>query len=119
MPEIANDWFYMKSGSGEVCDPNAKIPNPNCIENKNAVTHLRDNTNALGATMMQYNDAKMLYNRELLFTVNILAGLVLICYYIYKNQSAIPTPAGALTSVGNASSWTSRLAMSPAAALPK
>ena len=111
MTDLAKDWFYMKTGAGDVCDPTAN--NANCDKNRTAVQHLRDNTDSMGAAMMQYEDAKMLYNRELLFTVNILAGLVLICYYIYKNQSAIPSPSDAL------SSFTSRLSMSPTAALPK
>jgi hypothetical protein len=113
---IANDWFYMKSGDGEVCDTNS-YNNALCDANKCAVSSLQVSTDNLGAAEMQYNDAKMLYNRELLFSINMFAGLVLICYYIYVNQSAIPSPAGALKTMGEASSWTSRLAMSPATAV--
>lgn len=110
---MANDWFYMKTESGEVCDPKSN-DSVLCEKNKCAVGRLQTTTDNLGASVTQYNDAKMLYNRELLFTVNILAGLVLICYYIYVNQSAIPSPANAAKNFGATGSW---LAMSPS--LPK
>ena len=117
MSEQVKDWFYMKTNTGDVCDPTAE--NANCDKNRTAVQNLRDNTDSMGAAMMQYEDAKTLYNRELLFMVNILAGLVLICYYIYRNQSAIPSPSDALKNMGTVSSFTSRLSMSPTAVLPK
>ena len=100
----ANDWFYMKRGVGEECDA-TQTPNPLCIKNQLAVQSLQSSTNTLGASTRKYNDSKMLYNRELLFTVNMLVGLAGICYYIYVNQSAIPSPASALKgieSIGNA-----------------
>ena len=112
----ANDWFYMKTKEGESCDPETGDSDL-CYKNKCAVSTLQTSTDELGASMMKYNDATMLYNRELLFMVNILAGLVLICYYIYVNQSAIPSPAGMVKGVGAASSWTSNLAMSPSSAV--
>ncbi len=116
----ANDWFYMKTNAGGECNPNSKNDEL-CASNQNAVNTLRDSTNTLGATTTQYNDSKMLYNRELLFTINILFGLALICYYIYVNQSAIPSPTEAAKTVGTmsaslgniASSVTNRLSMTP------
>jgi len=114
---VANDWFYMKTKAGEVCDPK-ESDGGLCYANKCAVSSLQMTTDDLGATITQYNDAKMLYNRELLFTVNMFVGVLLLCYYIYVNQSAIPSPANALAGVSAASSWTSRLAMSPSSAIP-
>ena len=108
----SNDWFYMKTGSSDTCKPGQN--DDDCSDNQTAVNTLQTSTDDLGASMMKYNDATMLYNRELLFMVNILAGIVLICYYIYINQSAIPSPASVIKGVG-ASSWTSNLAMSPSA----
>ena len=106
----SNDWFYMKTGTNDICNTTTS----DCNDNQTAVNTLQTSTDDLGASMMKYNDATMLYNRELLFMVNILAGIVLICYYIYINQSAIPSPASVIKGVG-ASSWTSNLAMSPSA----
>jgi|LauGreDrversion4_2_1035121.scaffolds.fasta_scaffold09938_3 hypothetical protein len=97
---VANDWFYMKTGANEECN---NQNDPKCEENKSAVDTLRNTTNHLGASTTQYNDAKMLYNRELLFTVNILAGLAMLCYYIYLNQSVLPSPADAIKGMGELS----------------
>lgn len=91
----SNDWFHMKPEcNGDGFD--------DCNENKYATNNLQKSSDHLGATITQYNDAKMLYNRELLFTVNILAGLAMLCYYIYLNQSAISSsPMVAIKSIGD------------------
>ena len=117
----ANDWFYMKNKKGEKCDPSSNVNKDACLKNETAVNDLSASKNTLGASLTHYNDAKMLYNRELLFTVNILAGLALLCYYVYLNQSVFPSPSNAIKSVGAignsmseaTSSWKSHLAMRP------
>ena len=87
----ANDWFYMKSEC-ENKDCSDPINSEDiCCLNKTAVDDLKSSTNSFVASTTQYNDTKMLYNRELLFTMNILFGLGLLCYYIYINQSVIPS----------------------------
>ena len=91
----ANDWFYMKSSCSSGTNKGS-----DCSDNEVAVQNLRQSTNDLGASMTQYNDAKILYNRELLFTFNILIGLGLICYYIYLNQDVLPDPSAALQKLG-------------------
>lgn len=98
----ANDWFYMnKTKCGAVDCATADNAENECCKNKAAVQNLQAVTNNLGSTATQYNDAKMLYNRELLFTVNILAGLVMICYYIYVNQNVLPDPTAAIQQLGS------------------
>ena len=117
----ANDWFYMKTKPGEECDPTDTYNKTKCDANRNNVNNLRSSTDSLGASIMQYNDARMLYNRELLFSINIIAGLVLICYYIYRNQSVFPNPTTAISSISKigdslsnaTSSLKNRLSMSP------
>jgi hypothetical protein len=98
----ANDWFYMnrdKCGQNVVdCVTNA---DHDCCKNKSAVRDLQSVANGLGASATQYNDSKVLYSRELLFTVNILVGLAMICYYIYLNQDVLPDPGAALIGLGN------------------
>lgn len=93
----ANDWFYLKTEKGEVCDSKAR--NTKCAENENIVTYLQKSTDNLGASMTQYNDAKMLYNRELLFSINILIGLAMLLYYIYLNQNVIPNVSSLIPSL--------------------
>lgn len=96
----ANDWFYMNPDKcGRVnCEQDT---NNSCCVNKTAVKHLQSVSNSLGASATQYNDAKVLYSRELLFAVNILAGLAMICYYIYLNQDVLPNPSAVLSGIGN------------------
>jgi hypothetical protein len=94
----ANDWFYMNpvncvlQTDGSYKDLTGK-DSTQCAANKAKVANLTMMTNELDASRTQYNDSKLLYNRELLFTINMLAGLALLCYYIYLNQSAIPGPS--------------------------
>ena len=110
-----NDWFYMKSDCKTTYGANS------CATNETVVNKLKTSTNEFGASMTQYNDSKMLYNRELLFTFNILVGLGVLCYYIYINQSVIPSPSSAISKInsvgksvsGFTSSVTSRLSMRP------
>ena len=93
----SNDWFYLKPS---VCsNPGDK----KCEQNKNAVGNLRLSTDNLGSASAKYNDAKVLYNRELLFTVNILFGVALLCYYIYVNNSSLPNVSSAVNQLSLAS----------------
>jgi len=94
----ANDWFYLKPDCG------GKNPPAECNKNRTAVNDLRLSTDNMGSAFAKYNDAKVLYNRELLFTVNILFGLALICYYIYVNKSSLPNISNAVTQISAASS---------------
>ena len=95
----ANDWFYMNSKCAQVdC---VKDPTDSCCANRSAVQHLQEVSNSLGASATQYNDAKVLYSRELLFTVNILIGLAMLCYYIYLNQEVLPDPGAALSGLSD------------------
>lgn len=95
----ANDWFYMNPANcvlqsdGHYMDSKGNDSTQQCTANKAKVANLTTITNELDASRTQYNDSKLLYNRELLFTINMLAGLALLCYYIYLNQSAIPGPS--------------------------
>lgn len=106
----ANDWFYLKSECAKNMD------DPRCTENKDAVNQFRNSADRLGSESAKYNDAKILYNRELLFTVNMLVGLALILYYLYVNKSTlnlinITGPMNTLSE--KLTSATSKLSMGP------
>jgi hypothetical protein len=111
----ANDWFYMQSNCKTNYDENS------CASNESVVNQLKMSTNEFGASMTQYSDSKMLYNRELLFTFNLFVGLAMLCYYIYINQSAIPSPSDAISRIssigksmnGVTASLTNKLATPP------
>lgn len=94
----ANDWFYLKSECAKSVD------DPKCAENKEAVNQLRNSADKLGSETTKYDDAKILYNRELLFTVNILAGLALIFYYMYVNKGVLLNMSNVANSVTSATS---------------
>lgn len=108
----ADDWFYLKPE----CN-NSLSDSDKCNTNKIAANNLQTSLNSFGSSMTQYTDSKMLYNRELLFTVNMLVGLAMLCYYVYVNQSVIPSPSNAIAGIGSVSSATSsitdRLSMRP------
>ena len=106
-----NDWFYMKTKTDEQCNDSQN--KQKCENNKIAVNNLQKSTNDLGSSLTQYNDAKMLYNRELLFTVNMLFGIGMLCYYIYLNKSAIPSPSDAIKGVGDVGKTLSITVQSP------
>ncbi len=111
----ANDWFYMQS------DCKTNYDADSCASNESVVNQLKLSTNEFGASMTQYSDSKMLYNRELLFTFNLFVGLAMLCYYIYINQSAIPSPSDAVSGIssigksmnGVTASLTNKLATPP------
>lgn len=90
----ANDWFYLKKGTGSACDSSNRNPDPKCKQNEKNVKNLTSQTDKLGAAITQYNDTKVLYNRELLFTINIFVGLGFLIYYIYVNGDALPKLGG-------------------------
>lgn len=115
----ANDWFYLnkdkcklQSDGKTYIDSTNKDTTELCNANKQKAMELIDTTNSLDTSRTQYNDAKLLYNRELLFTVNMLGGLALLCYYIYINQSVFPSPAKVMEGAKKATSSMTSMASS-------
>jgi hypothetical protein len=66
-------------------------PNSECYKNKSLAQNLTQKQTSLSAAQSKYEDTKMLYNRELIFTLNLLVGLGALIYYIYINQDALPS----------------------------
>ena len=66
-------------------------PNSECYKNKSLSQNLTQQQTSLSAAQSKYDDIKMLYNRELIFTLNLLVGLGALIYYIYINQDALPS----------------------------
>jgi hypothetical protein len=44
----------------------------------------------LSGAKTNYDDVKQLYNRELIFTINLLVGVAMLIYYIYINKDVLP-----------------------------
>jgi len=81
----ANDYFY---NSTEECRSNT--PNAVCSANANAAKTLESSQVELSAAKVKYDDIKKLYNRELIFTVNMVFGVGMLVYYIYVNKDVLP-----------------------------
>ena len=107
----ANDWFYLNSdkcilqSGGTYKDKSGANTTTDCSANKTSAIQLKDATNELDASRTQYNDSKLLYNRELLFTFNMIVGLALLFYYIYVNQSIFPSAANVVDGIKNVSAY--------------
>jgi hypothetical protein len=114
----ANDWFYMNPKKCTLAADGKTYTDNKCNDNFEKAMRLKDVTNDLDASRTQYNDAKLLYNRELLFTVNMLAGLALLGYYIYLNQSVFPSPAKMMEGAKKATSSMTSMASSVASKIP-
>ena len=114
-----NDWFYMQTGTGSTCNPLNAENRPDCNTNRDYVQKLVSSTDILGAAITQYNDSIILYNRELLFTINILAGLALIIYYIYANSDALPKVGNITSKFGVIRSSMTSAASSAANKIPQ
>lgn len=113
----ANDWFYLKTGVGSKCEANGANGSA-CIENKKKVQDLITKTDVLGTAITQYNDIQLIYNRELLFTINIFFGLAMLVYYVYVNGDALPKLSDAAKKIGSVGNSMTQLATSAANKLP-
>ena len=113
----SNDWFYLKTRSGSTCDP-SKGNGSACLENKKKVRNLMTTTDVLGTAMTQYNDVQLLYNRELLFTINIFVGLAMLFYYVYVNSDSLPKLSDTANKLGSMGSSMTQMATSAVNKLP-
>ena len=90
-----NDYFYTHTAEGDVCsgyNGNPKHPNKrfDCATNQTMATTLHQSQTNASAVKSQYDDTIMLYNRELIITVNLILGLCGLIYYIYVNKDVLP-----------------------------
>lgn len=81
----ANDYFYKSSQ-----DCSGKKPSDQCSANAKAAKALESSQVELSAAKVKYDDIKKLYNRELIFTVNMVFGIGMLVYYIYVNKDVLP-----------------------------
>jgi hypothetical protein len=89
-----NDYFYTHTESDGLCygytgDSNNTEYTDCATNQKNATTLIQAQTNS-SAAQSQYQDTIMLYNRELIITVNLILGVCGLMYYIYINKDVLP-----------------------------
>ncbi len=79
-----NDFYY---SDASLC---SNANDQECIKNKLVSTTLMQNQAQLSGAKKKYEDVKQLYNRELIFTINLLIGVGLLIYYVYINEDVLP-----------------------------
>ena len=102
-----NDYFYTHTdNTGECKNYTGKDGNTdsekNCHTNKTLATSLEKTHVVSSSTENKYKDTLMLYNRELIITVNLIIGICGLLYYIYVNKDVLPAvPTSLPTSLSN------------------
>jgi hypothetical protein len=93
-----NDWFFMKP---DICAANGAAPSAECEANQSTAQRFERAIVQNDLTERQYEDMLALYNRELLFAVNMAVGLACLCYYVYLNASSLTVVTDAVRGVGS------------------
>jgi hypothetical protein len=83
-----NDYFY--THTNDECKKGTKESDENCDYNKRLATDLEKKQTLSSSAKNKYNDTLMLYNRELIITMNLILGLCGLLYYIYVNKDVLP-----------------------------
>lgn len=88
-----NDFVYTHIDPSGECNnyTGNRSSNTACYTNEiNAKTLQRGQTES-STVQNKYNDTIMLYNRELIITVNMILGICGLIYYIYVNKEVLPS----------------------------
>jgi len=91
-----NDMYYENANYCKT-DPVNGIANkdgsntPECANNKSAYTNLVKTTNQNSKSLEKYENIKQMYNREIIYTFNLIIGICALLYYIYLNQDVLPS----------------------------
>ena len=87
-----NDYFYTHTEADSECKEYKGTPESeeSCHTNKELATDLEKKQTISSSAKNKYNDTIMLYNRELIITVNLIVGICALLYYIYVNKDVLP-----------------------------
>jgi hypothetical protein len=88
-----NDFFYTHiDDNGECKDYTGENKsNSVCYQNEIQAKSLQQRQIESSTVKNKYNDTMMLYNRELIITVNMILGVIALIYYIYVNKEVLPS----------------------------
>jgi hypothetical protein len=92
-----NDMYYTNSGyckvdaNGVANQPGVGITQKECVDNKAAYDSLVKTSDDDSKSQEKYTNMKNLYNRELIYTFNLIIGVCALLYYIYLNQNVLPS----------------------------
>ena len=89
-----NDVYYDKADYCKKKNNRYNTGNSNrnsvCLQNEQKVKRMKQLMDNHSASIQKYNDIRRYYNRELLYTINLAAGIGLISYYFYVNRNLAP-----------------------------
>lgn len=92
-----NDMYYTNTNYCTT-DSSKKVINiagvgtgPECVDNKAAYDGLVKKSDESSKSGEKYTNMKHLYNREFIYTFNLIIGIGALLYYIYLNQNVLPS----------------------------
>ena len=93
-----NDMYYTNtnycttdSSTGIVTSVPGVGTGTECTENKTAYDSLVKKSDESSKSVEKYTNMKHLYNREIIYTFNLIVGIGALLYYIYLNQDVLPS----------------------------
>lgn len=99
-----NDMYYQNAGyclknvaTGAIRNGDG-TSTTECVDNKTAFEHLVKTSDVGSKSGEKFENIKHMYNREIIFTFNLIFGICALLYYIYLNQNVIPS----MESIGQA-----------------
>ena len=86
-----NDFYWTHTGQDDACGVSSNGKSPQgCDTNRELATQLSSTQTDLSKAKEKYDNTVMMYNRELILTVNMIIGVVMLLYYIYVNRDVLP-----------------------------
>jgi hypothetical protein len=86
-----NDFYWTHTGANDACAMSSDGKQPaGCEKNQVLATQLTYTQTDLSKVKEKYDNTVMMYNRELILTVNMIIGVAMLIYYIYVNRDVLP-----------------------------
>jgi hypothetical protein len=131
MPNIevaysANDMYYANTNycntdysTGVVTSVPGVGTGTECVDNKAAYDVLVKKSDESSKSVEKYTNMKHLYNREIIYTFNLIVGIGALLYYIYLNQDVLPSMESIKQAATNAATAVSDSAKEAGNMVPK
>ena len=90
-----NDFFYMSSEncgtkvSTGAYHPTGTITSDSCADNESKAKQLQSMRDEYASSLEKHNNVLKMYNRELVYTFNMIVGIGLLSYYMYVHKKSI------------------------------
>jgi len=120
-----NDMYYMNTNycttdsSGVLKNVSGIGTGAECVGNKTGYDSLVKTSNESSKSIEKYTNMKNLYNREIIYTFNLIIGIGALLYYIYLNQNVLPSIESIKEAATNAATAVSKQSGIGTTAIPK